>query len=259
MMKQIKKLCGIFSKRTLLTSLAAAVVLTACAVGGIYAKYVYDRDRFGLVGTPSFYFQSDLLMAGGARYTLNSGTKSVTFTLTNSADDLRFSDEDISYTVTSDGGSLSVMEGTLTKKIKSEDTVTLSGLEDGKTYTVKAIGKAGFEETLTATFTVQSDAHAVYMHTDTSNPTFVVLTVWTKDLSGTVTVTIPEGLIPDNTDPSMEKFTTETRQFQFRLEKYSSVSYRFFVGRWDKTTQFGVTLKNDGTETHTAVVESVLR
>ena len=257
MMKQIKKLCGIFSKRTLLTSLAAAVVLTACAVGGIYAKYVYDRDRFGLVATPNFYFQSDLLSADGAEYTLNSGTKAITFTLTNSADDLRFSDEEISYTITSDGGSLSVIEGVLTRGEKSTVTVTLSGLEDGETYAVTAVGVAGFEETLTATFTVQSDAHAVYMHTDTSNPAFVVLTVWTKDLSGTVTVTIPEGLIPDNTDPRMATFTTETRSFTFTLGEYSSASYRFFVGTWNKTTPFGVTL-GDGTETHTAL-ESVLR
>lgn len=254
MMNQIKKLCGRFSRRTLLVSLAAAVVLTACAVGGIYAKYVYDRDRFGLVATPNFYFQSDLLSADGAEYKLNSGTKAITFTLTNSADDLRFSDEEISYTVTSDGGSLSVGAGTLEKGEKRTVTVTLTGLEDGKTYTVTAVGTAGFEETLTATFTVQSDAHAVYMHTDTSNPAFVVLTVWTKDLAGTVTVTIPEGLIPDNTDPNMRDLTTGEESFAFTLDKYSSASYRFFVGTWDKTTPFGVTLNGEP-----AKVESQLK
>ena len=251
MLKLIRKICSQTGRRVLLMSLAVAAILTTLAVGGIYAKYVHNGNRFGLVGTPSFYFQSDLLMASGARYTLNSGTKSVTFTLTNSADDLRFSDEDISYTVTSDGGSLSVTEGSLTKAKKSEVTVTLSGLEDGKTYTVTAVGVAGFEETLTATFTVESDAHAVYMHTDTSNPAFVVLTVWTKDLAGTVTVTIPEGLIPDNTDPSMRDFTTETRTLSFELIAYSSVSYRFFVGTWDKTTQFGVMLNGEPAKVET--------
>lgn len=260
-MKGIKRFFATVGKRTLLLSLVLAVILTTLALSGIYAKFVYNRDGFGTVVAPNFYFESDRLTTDGANYTLNAGTTEICFTLTNSADDLRFSDNDIAYTVTCSDGTLSVGEGTLQSGQKSTVEVTLSGLQDGMTYTVWAVGTAGFEQSLTATFTVTSEPHEVYMHTQIdATKTYVVLTVWTKDLAGKVTVTLPQGLIPDNTDPKMSGFTTATESFWFDLEKYSSVSYRFFVGTWDKTTPFAVTL-DDGiqTEPYTAKVESTLK
>ena len=254
--KRIKSICSVFGKRTLLLSLVAAVLLTTAVVSGIYAKYVYGGKEFGTVSAPSFYFQSDLLAAedeSGA-YVLNSGTDRISFTLTNSADALRHSDHDISYsyTIKSEGVLLKSGSGTLEKGRQSIVTVELTDLEDGKTYDVEAVGTAGFAQVLRASFTVLSDDKDVYMNTaiDQSGA-FVVLTVWTTALDGDVTVTVPEGLIPDNTDPKMADLTIDTRSISFSLGQYSSLSFRFFVGDWDKATPFGVTL-DDGAEFYTA-------
>ena len=260
-MKGIKNFFAARGKRMLLIALAVAVLLTTLAVSGIYAKYTYQKSSYGTVVAPNFYFESDLLTENGAKYTLNAGTGEITFTMTNSADDLRFSDSDVTYTVTSSDGTLSITGGTFNKGGKRTVTVTLSDLENGKSYTVEAVGKAGFQKTLSATFTVESEPKTLHMHTqlDSTKQAYVVLTVWTKDLAGTVTVTLPQGLIPDNTDPKMSGFTTATTSFTFDLVKHSSISYRFFIGTWDKTTPFGVTL-DDGTnpEPYQAKVESTL-
>ena len=249
------------SVRVILWVLAAFTVVTMLAVSGIYAKYVYDSERYGMVTSPNFYFESDLLKKEGAEYILNAGTDAVTFTLTNSADALRYSDEEIAFTVTATAGTLSTASGTLASGGNHSVTVTLSNLEDGATYTVTAIGTAGFQEKLSATFTVEKDEQTVYMHADTSDPAFVVLTVWTRDLEGNITVTVPAGLIPDNTDPVLRDLTTKNENQDFtysNLGKYSSVSFRFFVGTWDKNTAFIVKLTEKNGTQRFAKVESVL-
>ena len=60
----------------------------------------------------------------------------------------------------------------------------------------------------------------------------MLLTVWTKNLSGTVSITYPDGLIPDATDPAMatgvdfgSKTFSDASNF---VLPYSSHVYRFF-------------------------------
>lgn len=258
-MKRFKKRYGKLGKRIALLVLSASVLITSLVLVGIYAKYVYNRDTLSLVEADAFYFESDLLKQGGASYILNAGTKEISFTVTNKADALRFSEMDISYTVSvvsgecsfSDVETVKEVSGTLAKGKDSTVTFRLYGLVDGGTYTVKAYGTGGFEKELTATFTVTEDPQKIYMHTQIMDDTAVLLTVWTKNLAGDVTIDVPEGLIPDNTYPQMGALKTGD-DITVELSYYSSVSYRFFVGDWDKTTAFEVTLDNDGAEPVTA-------
>lgn len=213
------------------------ILLLALAAGGVYARYVYKNIDTGTVTAREFYFTSDHLTKSGATYTLNPGTTSVTFTLKNYADEIRRSNDDISCAVTTTGGTLSAEEVSLSAAANNAAEITLSGLVDGQTYTVMATGTAGYEETLKATFTVLSAGTKVYKHLDTTDPAYVLLTVWTENVAGTASITFPTGLIPDSTDPIMKDIknytadayigTTFTDNTSFS-NTYSSQTYRFF-------------------------------
>jgi hypothetical protein len=160
----------------------------------------------------------------------------VVFTLGNNGDDLRYSTVDIAYTVTvtgAEGATVTPSEGTLKSGEISQDTITLSGLKDGETYTVTVVGAGGYQESLTGTFQVQNTTPKVYQWVDASNSQYILLTVWTQGYAGSVTITFPTDLAPDNTDPVMETVLSENGGFtdstSFKdISGYTSHAYRFF-------------------------------
>lgn len=254
-----------FTKKALIVLICAAAIII-CAVGGVvYAKYIIERNKFATVTSPDFYFESDILTESGGLYYINSMTESVTVTLKNSADDLRISQMDVYYTVTVTGGAtLSKESGKLTASPSpASDEITVSGLEEGETYTLEATGytkngeEIGFSKTIKIDIEVEESSAKVYKHLDVSGGNYVVLTVWTKNLKGDVTVAFPDGLIPDNTNPGMESAQSSVKSFtdENTLEVYSSHTYRFFKSNSLSVSaeDFNVTLK-DGTEVYEATV-----
>lgn len=259
------------------------VVLGLGSTGGAVAKYVQEHQGNGSLAAKEFYFTSNLLTDKGANYTLNSGITSVSFTLGNNADDLRFADDDIAYAIEvslengddlGEGeGVLSKTAGTLNGGVKSVETFTLSGLVAGKTYEVTATGTAGYKEILNADFTVSMPGRNVYKYIDTSAPGVVVLhvwteNVWTEDVDGGLFVKFPERLIPDSTDPvliEVDNYTDgEYRSGSFTDSSsfdipYSSRKYRFFDdGATLSDDPFPVTLKVSETESRLASLSTPL-
>lgn len=178
------------------------VLSVAVILSGSYAlaKYISINSEQAEILPSTFYFESDLLSEGGVEYTVNGDTLS--FDLYNYADELRMSSVDISYTVTVTGQA--TQSGTITVAEKKE-TVTYSGLAAG-TYTVTATSTAPFAKTLTATFTlVQADGFtATY---DDAN-SVVYLYITTDDyFSGTLDVSWPSNLVPNNTHPDVSAVT----------------------------------------------------
>lgn len=239
----------------------AALILIAVSlfalIGGIVAKYVTEKRGENLLSAKVFYFGSNLLKEGGAEYTFGSDTESISFTLGNNADKLRFADDDVTYTVSvsHDAGiapSVSSGSGTLAGGTLSTATVTLSGLEKGKSYTVTAVGTAGYEKTISATFVISDDEQNLYKHLDASSDYFVVLTVWSKNVTGELSVSLPdacEGLIPDSTDPILSGIYnfdgSSYKAFSFNdnesfVENYSSRTYRFFIDSGKTAADFDV-------------------
>jgi hypothetical protein len=228
---------------------AALFVLLALAIGGVYARYAMSigETAKGSVTSPNFYFSSDLLFVSPETYTLNpgpGGTTSFTFQVRNFVDALRINEKDINVTIAVTSTNAAALEGvlingyttaepiTISGNVKNASTVTISGLKNGVSYKITATGTAGFKQTISANVNVKPDEPYVYMHINDADDYYVLLTVWTKNLSGDVAITYPEGLIPDATDPAMatgvyfdtRTFTDETN-FQ---ETYSSHVYRFF-------------------------------
>jgi len=254
-------------KRTIIITVLIVLLFT---VGGVFAKYIYNSGGMGLLSAKEFYFTSNLLTENTAKYVLNSKTTEISFALGNNADKLRFSQDDIKYSITvgcKSGDSYpeenikyADSEQVLSGGSVDTTSITLKGLTMGETYTVTATGKAGYKQTLKAEFTVSDKEENVHMHLDTSNDAFVLLTVWTHNMTGPLTVITPAGLIPDNTDPILRKVYnysgTEYGAVQFTdntnfTEAYSSYTYRFFISEdksYDINKDFNVFIKKNDIE-----------
>ena len=183
----------------------------------------------------------------------------MSFQVRNFADELRIADKDISFSVNvmpSDGVTVMIngivtSTGTLlaSPSAGSSASITVSGLKNGQTYIITATGDAGFVSTLRASITVKPDEKEIYKHLDVSDPNYVLLTVWTKNLSGAVSINFPDGLIPDSTDHVMSTvYNYENGSYiasefidstNFVNYSYSSYVYRFF-----KTTNQDYTASN---------------
>lgn len=222
------------------------------ALGGVIAKYVQDAgDHKAVVRAKEFYFSSDLLTENGKTYTLNPGTTSITFEIRNYDDQLRHSESNVKYTVSATGNATVLTEGEpLEGNVNSSAIIEISDLVDGQTYTVTATGNsvtdtgnAGYVKTLSATFTVSIQNEGVYKHLQKdSSGAFVLLTVWTENKSGDVTIQFPSGLIPDVTDDNLDgiknykggTYIANTAESGISndagyLDVYSSHTYRFFL------------------------------
>lgn len=196
-------------------------------VGGATAKYLHGSSGDAIIRTKEFYFTSDYLTAEGMSYTLNPSTSSVDIELRN-YDGLNSSEIDIDYTVSVEPAATVISSGD--KKIavgERTETITISGLESGKTYTVTVTGSNGYERTLKGTFTVETAVNGIFKNTANYGD-YVLLTVWTEGKSGTVSFTVPEGLIPDATDDVLNgKVAGST--VQITLNEYESRTFRLFI------------------------------
>lgn len=216
----------------LLIALLAVCVLSFGA-GRAYAKYVREKQGNGLIRAQEFYFTSDYLTPTGETYILNADTKQISFQLRNYDDQLRWSENNVSYEVTATGGCTVVQPtGEMIIPTGNDNSVTieLKNLTPGGTYTVTATGSAGYEATLQATFKVNQNTTGLYYQVDTaSNNDYVLLTVWSEDISSSnVTITYPDGLVPDNTNPNMRGLTTGSSINITDFDDYESRVYRFF-------------------------------
>lgn len=178
-------------------------LLVAVLLSGSYtlAKYISVNSEQSVVSPSDFYFESDLLSVEGATYTVNGDT--ISFELYNYADSLRASTVDIQYTVTVT--SQANQNGTITVAGK-EATVTYTGLSAG-TYTVTATSTAPFAKTLTATFTLVQAPGFSSTYKDDGNVVYLYVTT-DDSFSGTLNVSWPANLVPDNTNPKVSSVTS---------------------------------------------------
>ena len=239
------------------------VLLTTGGIGTAVAKFIQSSTGQTLVKAPEFYFTSDLLSTENPHYVLNSAVNRVTFTLRNSADALRVSQVDIDYEVSTDNGAsvqykpgitdTGALSKTLPQNQPTEVTYELSGLKPGITYTVTATGAAGYTQTLQAIFTVSDKDENVHKHLQISRDGYMILTVWTHNVAGTLSVSFPDDLIPDNTNEHMGSvYNKDGGAASFTVDnfgKYSSQTYRFFNNGTAYTAgQFDVSISSNGTK-----------
>lgn len=222
-------------KKKILIIVITSVVLTILLSSGTLALFLRTNSFSGIVSSKEFYFESDLLDTDNPIYELNAGTKSFSFTIMNYEDELRYSKIKLNVIIENDNPDINV-------KIESEDTlsttleegqlskkvVTLSNLEDGKTYTVTATATSGYKKVLKATITVRSQEKLIYKYIDNSDPNFLYITVWSTFSQGDVKVTFNEvDIVPDKTWPTLNDISIDATTFNVSVEENSSYVYRF--------------------------------
>lgn len=268
----IEKLKDRFSHIQKRNIIIIAVVLLLIMAGSVFAKYIFNTGGRNLLSAKEFYFTSNLLTEDKAKYVLNSTSTEISFTLGNNADKLRYSQDDIQYSIaveSKNGGSTPTLvyaddEKVLKGGAVDTTAVTMKGLEMGKTYVVTATGQAGYKQTLKAEFEVSDKDENVYKYLDASNDKYVLLTVWTENITGNLKIEVNKtGLVPDNTDPALRNMYNykdgvyevmagndaidDTKNY---LKKYSSYTYRFFVSenKIYSVDDFNVFIENNGTK-----------
>lgn len=268
----IEKLKDRFSHIQKRNIIIIAVVLLLIMAGSVFAKYIFNTGGRNLLSAKEFYFTSNLLTEDKAKYVLNSTSTEISFTLGNNADKLRYSQDDIQYSIaveSKNGGSTPTLvyaddEKVLKGGAVDTTSVTMKGLEMGKTYVVTATGQAGYKQTLKAEFEVSDKDENVYKYLDASNDKYVLLTVWTENITGNLKIEVNKtGLVPDNTDPVLRNMYNykdgvyevmagndaidDTKNY---LKKYSSYTYRFFVSenKIYSVDDFNVFIENNGTK-----------
>ena len=247
------------SKRFLIGIGIFILATSLLATSGVLAKYIRTaKDDTLLITSKKFYFESNYLTEDNHTYKLNSGTKSVAFELYNYENDLRISEVECTYTVTvASTDTLFTIDGNITteKEIhvvvqKTDTKIILGDLKDGYKYTVTVTADGGYVKTLSATFEVAPAQNGFYMNVDNTNESYVILTVWTENVYGEIEITVPDGLIPDQTDPLLKNINNYTEgEYQgFTvidrenfMTTYCSHSYRFFKApNYNSTQKFTV-------------------
>lgn len=258
-MEQENRKRGFMKGRLPLVLVAVLLVLIA-SVWGVYAKYVYEHEESTTAKAAEFCFTSNYLTAEGVeKYDISTGdadTADFSFELRN-FDGLTVSDVDVNYTIVltrADGNALSGDEsvspatGTISATGMGENVeITLQNLRKDVTYVITAVGRNGYEVTLSATIEVRSDLAAVYKNTRFFDD-YVLLTVWTVGKDATVTIVVPANLIPDSTDPALVDLYTDGvydgTSFTCSLFADTSTSFRFFTD----TNPGGLTVTEGDTE-----------
>lgn len=221
-----------------ITLFASAILLLAAGlIWDSAAKYMQQTNKEALVKAKEFYFSSDILMPVEAEYTYNpgaGGSADIAISLRNH-EGLHVSELDVHYSVTvtpldPEEPAVTVeYSGSQTIPATGKDektTVTLKALQPGKSYRVTAVGENGFQKTLSALIHIAPAVSEMYKNTK-NNGDHLILTVWNEGLAGTASVTVLSGLIPDATDPILEKIDGTT--FTVTLDKNESRAFRFFT------------------------------
>lgn len=224
-------------KRNKLLIAVLVILFLSFGIGGVAAKYVRSRDHIGVAKALEFYLTSNMLPGD---HTLPPGTTQVSFKVGNYADDLRHAEMDIDVTVTVTHNA--TKEPTLsqtsfkleTGDTKSEHTITLSNLENGKTYTVTVTGNGGYVQVLTGTFTVLSPETGPFYYIENKYEgevlAYTEVTVWCRGIAGPTDVTLEYtgNTIPDNTNPHMVEWKIGDPEKKITLKPYESYRFQFF-------------------------------
>ncbi|MBR3786248.1 MAG: hypothetical protein IKJ77_07570 [Firmicutes bacterium] len=234
-----------FSRSCQAGALLLIFVLLLSLSVGLHAKYIDTEDKDVAAIAKNFYFESDLLTAStGAmpQYTLEAGVDDITFVLRNYPDELRESEVDIHYEVTLEKEGVTKEKKTGELKINQKvENITFSDLEPG-VYEVKAKATKPYVSLLHGRFTlIGIDEELYYSVSDAPGSPNIKVTITTTDYAGTVKISWPDGVLPDNTEEMLE--TAKGKNCEITVKAQSEYVLQFFkeMPSKDYTTKITVT------------------
>ncbi len=230
---------------------AALLVLSVLCVVPALAKYSTEQGKQSEINSPEFYFTSDYLSESVLpEYKIYGG--SVSFEIRNFIDSFRVSKENITYTVSASGGTLSSVGGTLTAETADSDIITLtySGEEIEKEITVTVTSSSPYAKELKAKF-VFTKPVLRYEITDSAGSYYAELYIHTANEAKTVTVNWDKAeLLIDETNDYVIRgnLTAEKNSASVDIPAHTTVKIAFFKNDITKDYSYALT-KFDGTIT----------
>ena len=199
-------------------------------IGSSVAKYISDKNIDMIYNAKDFYFESDLLkdVEEQVEYEFEKGVNNISFYLKNNEDNLRFSQVDVDYNVdlTKNGNVIDTKVGTLLKDTVDTKLIEFYDLEPGE-YVITAEATKPYSKKLTGKFNlIEEDKSFTWELKDFENSPVVELTVNSEGYEGTITITYPIGVQPDNADYKLKTVTSSYVTSDFN--KNSSYTYTFF-------------------------------
>lgn len=209
--------------------LLIAVLGMLLAFSGITAaRYVNQVKKGNLMSAENFYFTSDLLREESADesktavYYIDPLAENFTVELYNYADNMRIMSKDINYTVNVENGTANPVSGTLSvsgnSAVKAEITIRpttnssagnagagkTSGTSNTSDVTVTVTSTSPYKKTLKAVF--KRELGNQFQLEDKTGNRAAVLTMTCADSSKSISITLPEGVIPDKTDSRVTEY-----------------------------------------------------
>ena len=231
-----------------------AIVLTVAALAGagtILARYITTRESEATMQSGNFYVSSSHLEASGAAYDVTSwNTAGISFDVFNyqKSNPSLLTDGDVKYTVTVPSGwviTVTDNNGDPVEAVSGEYTLCGSGGATRHTVTVKCYTAASagdtvdvsvntvspYAKTISASFTLIGDPEPEYRIDDKG--TYVLVTLYSNNYSGTVTVKWTADFSPDNTNPLMTTWTDIKRSQNISVVSSSTYELIFYKNTSD--------------------------
>lgn len=198
----------------------AAIILgiMAAFTGITAARYVMQRTGQSLVAAQDFYFTSDYLKeeSANASYYIDPAKTEFPVELRNFEDSKRITPGAIQYEVTVSGGTIA---GSDTGILAANDTGTsvntikITPKKDAKTVTVTARSTSPYQKTLKAVFT-RTAGNQLQLE-DERGSRAAVLTMICTDTAKNISITLPEGVIPNEADEHVKGYDAGTNLCTF--------------------------------------------
>lgn len=216
-------------KRRLRRKLSAFVVVTigmlAAFAGVAAARYMMQQTSQNIIAAQDFYFTSDFLKEEkeNALYYMDPKMP-ITIHLYNTEDSLRMTSGEIHYSVEVTGASYT---DSGSGKIAVSANPGVSDLvvtpeETAKSVTVTVTSSTPYKKVLTAEFRIEKGNEVLIE--DASGNRAAVLTMTCVDAAKIISITLPDGVIPDETNDNVISFDTAKRECRFHSPGYGIYS-----------------------------------
>lgn len=215
----------------------------------IVAKYITRKGEQSEITSENFYFTSDYLKADETPIYEIYGN-SVTFKVQNFVDDLRINQSDITYTVSSDFGTVSQSGGTITGAGKSADSITLSYIfsdETEKEIAVTVTSTDVYQKELTAKFILLKPDGIAYEIKDEENRNYAELYIYMGNTAKTVSLSWDKAklLIDETNDYVFTKVTGDKNAVEIdNIAADTTVKIVFFKNNRNENHTCGLTVSN---------------
>lgn len=192
----------------------------AALVGVTAARYAMQRTDQSIVAAQDFYFTSDFLKGEGetALYYIDSKLP-VTIHLYNAEDSLRVTSGNIRYKVEVTGGTCTdsgngVLSATGGESGPAVADLVVTPQDSASAIEVKVTSESPYHKVLSAKFMVGKGNMATIE--DTTGKRAAVLTMTCVDDEKEIQITLPSGVIPDETNDNVVSFDQASRMCCFR-------------------------------------------